>query len=147
MKSLLILTTLFAGSLAAVVPGLDDILPPIGVDCVAADLAIQAGLLAVRPMLPDTPRMEDALKAGTAAFKHEIGCGPAPPEPEPVPEGEQIDCSANNVDKAIGKGREVLKAGFKVTPPRYEEAVEEGIRVFRKTLGCKEQAEVMARGI
>ncbi|KAM3540118.1 hypothetical protein BM221_004006 [Beauveria bassiana] len=147
MKSTLILATLFAGSLAAVVPGLD-IPPPLGVvDCVPADLAIEAGLWAVRPMLPDTPRMEDALKAGTDAFKHGIKCGSAPPEPEPVPEGEQIDCSENNVDKAIEEGRKVLKAGFKVTPSRYEEAVEEGIRVFRKTLGCKEQAEVMTRGI
>ncbi|KAM3534563.1 hypothetical protein MY4038_002113 [Beauveria bassiana] len=146
MKSTLILATLFAGSLAAVVPGLD-IPPPLGVvDCVPADLAIPAALLAVKPMLPDTPRMEPALKAGTDAFKHGIECGQAPPEPEPVPEGEQIDCS-EKVDKAIEEGRKVLKAGFKVTPSRYEEAVEEGIRVFRKTLGCKEQAEVMTRGI
>ncbi|KAM0738835.1 hypothetical protein ACQRIT_006572 [Beauveria bassiana] len=97
-------------------------------------------------MLPDTPRTEPALKAGTDAFKHGIKCGPAPPEPEPVPEGEQIDCS-EKVDPAIEEGRKLLKAGFKVTPDGYEEAVEEGIRVFRKKLGCKEQADVMTRGI
>ncbi|KAF1731627.1 hypothetical protein CRV24_007814 [Beauveria bassiana] len=72
---------------------------------------------------------------------------PGPPEPEPVPEGEQIDCSGK-VDDTIKEGRKLLEMGFGSDPhPKFKEGVEEAIRVFKKTLGCKEQAEVMARGI
>ncbi|KAM3515011.1 hypothetical protein MY11210_001370 [Beauveria gryllotalpidicola] len=135
MKSPIILATLFAGSLAVVPqPGAD--LPR---HCMVAEAAIQAAIKVGRPLLPDSPYVDDAIKEGAAIFRNRIGCGSPPPEPKAPPESEQIDCSGK-VDNAIEVSSKVLRKGFDLCAPiGYSKGLADGIKGFKTTLGCKEQ--------
>ncbi|KAM3444026.1 hypothetical protein NHJ13734_001625 [Beauveria thailandica] len=150
MKSPIILATLFAGSLAAVPLPPPGICPPELLGCAGVATVIHQALDAARPFLPkQCIHMEEAIKAGKAAFNNKIKCPPEPkalpaPEPEAPPADKQCDCKA--VDAAIEKGEvvlDVLSGCYK----GYCEAVKEAKRVFKKRLGCEEEAGVMARNI
>ncbi|KAM3428113.1 hypothetical protein MY4824_009035 [Beauveria thailandica] len=145
MKSPIILATLFAGSLAAVPLPPPGICPPKLLGCAGVATVMGEALDAARPILPkQCIHMEEAIKAGKAAFKSKIKCGLPPPEPEARPADKQCDCKA--VDAAIEKGEVVLDV-LSGCYEGYCEAVKEAKRVFKKTLGCEEEAGVMARNI
>ncbi|KAM3562016.1 hypothetical protein ARSEF4850_002947 [Beauveria asiatica] len=144
MKSPIILATLFAGSLAAVPLLLPGICDPKLLGCAQVKTAISKGLTVARPLLPKCNHTEDAIKVATAAFNHKIKCGPPPPEPEAPPADKKCDCKGLNA--AIKTGEGVLRL-FIGCYPGYCEAVKEAIRVFKKRLGCEEEAGVMARNI
>ncbi|KAJ4165639.1 hypothetical protein LMH87_007263 [Akanthomyces muscarius] len=151
MKSPIIFTTLLAAVLAAAdidispVPSPSPPLPACGR---VVDLAVLAAQTAVNRALQPfgIAELKDAVDAGTAAFKREIGCGgaAATPEDSARPGQEppaQRDCSGV-VDNALAVAVAALKRGFPVVgvPKGYDKGVEEGVKAFKKTLGCKEAA-------
>ncbi|KAM3563974.1 hypothetical protein MY1884_000983 [Beauveria asiatica] len=152
MKAPIILATLFAGSLAAVPLPLPGICDSKLLGCAGVNVAIDKGLTVARPLLPKCNHTEDAIKVATAAFNHKIKCGlpppepeaPPPPEPEAPPADKKCDCKGLNATIKTGEG--VLRP-FIGCYPGYCEAVKEAIRVFKKRLGCEEEAGVMARNI
>ncbi|OAA50074.1 hypothetical protein BBO_01709 [Beauveria brongniartii RCEF 3172] len=140
MKTPIILATLFAGSLAAVLPSGLDITPA---DCAIAEIAIEGGVKFTWPMVPNCRHKEEAYEVGVAAFEHGIKCGPAPAEPEAPPAGERcskVECA--KLEKAIEKGKEYLRHLQIDKFPGYPEGEKEGIRCFKKKIGCEEKAEV-----
>ncbi|KAM3502507.1 hypothetical protein MY10362_004801 [Beauveria mimosiformis] len=142
MKTPIILATLFASSLAAVplpLPGTGSLQP----QCFAADPAILVALEFARPRLPKCGNMKGAIAIAIAAFKHKIGCGDAPPEPEAPPADQRCSkAECDEVDETIRKGKGVFKDAFLILPPKFDEAVQEASRVCKKKLGCKEEAKV-----
>lgn len=156
MKSSILYATLFTAAVATAAiapPGVG--LPPVpsaspvpGSSACGrvVDLAVLAAETAVNRALQPfgIAELKDAVKAGTATFKHEIGCGSGgdsgdrPGEEEPG----WRDCSGM-VDYALDVAVKTLKSGFQFArlPEGYERGVEGGVKAFKKTLGCKQQAQ------